>query len=153
MTTKTFQSAAIAVRADARDNTVMGFRRIRIAGADTGGRLGFFEEIVPQGMGVPLHVHEREDEMFNVRKGRFRIWCGDESFVISQGDMAVLPRGVPHRFLNIGETEGWLDVTVTPGGFETVFELAGQAGQGAVDRFLTIAPTYGLQLLPEPTEA
>lgn len=147
MKPQTFTSAAIAARADARDNSVMGFRRIRVLAADTGGRLGFFEEIVPPGAGVPLHIHHAEDEMFNVRKGRFRIWCGEEVFDVAEGDVAVLPRGIPHRFQNVGESEGWLDVTVTPGGFETVFLSAAEAGEGAAARFLELAPGHGLELI------
>lgn len=150
--TNAFTSAAIAARLDARENTVLGFRRIRIHSADTGGRLGFFEEIVPPGAGVPLHIHHHEDEMFNVREGRFRLWCGDETFEVGPGDVAVLPRGIPHRFQNVGDTQGWLDVTVTPGGFETLFILAAD-GRDAAERFMALAPAHGLEMLPEPAAA
>jgi len=143
-----FTAAAIAAIDDACPNDTLGFRRIRIRSADTGGRIGFFEEIVPPGAGVPLHIHHNEDEMFNVRAGHFRICCGEETFDVHPGDVTVLPRGIPHSFFNIGETEGWLDVTVTPGGFETMFLHASEAGVDAAGRFMELAPQYGLEMLP-----
>lgn len=151
--TSPFTEAAVAARADARPNAILGFRRIRLRAADTGGRLGFFEEIVPPGAGVPLHIHHREDEMFNVRAGRFRIWCGARCFDVGPGDVAALPRGVPHRFQNVGDVEGWLDVTVTPGGFETLFETSAAGGGDATARFMALAPAHGLELLPEAAPA
>jgi mannose-6-phosphate isomerase-like protein (cupin superfamily) len=144
-----FATAAIADRANARENSVLGFRRIRIQAADTGGRLGFFEEIVPAGAGVPLHIHHHEDEMFNIRAGQFRIWCGNDTYLANPGDVAVLPRGIPHRFQNVGDTEGWLDVTVTPGGFESLFLRAEEGGGDTAERFMQLAPAHGLEMLPE----
>jgi mannose-6-phosphate isomerase-like protein (cupin superfamily) len=146
--TAIFNAAAIAAHRDACENEILGFRRLRVRSADTGGRLGFFEEIVPPGEGVPLHIHHKEDEMFNVREGHFRIWCADEVFDVHPGDVVVLPRGVPHAFRNVGEVEGWLDVTVTPGGFETMFARAAEAGTQGAERFLELAPDYGLEMLP-----
>ena len=39
---------------------------VKIAGADTGGRYGLIEVLVPPGLGSPWHVHTDEDEWFYV---------------------------------------------------------------------------------------
>jgi mannose-6-phosphate isomerase-like protein (cupin superfamily) len=43
------------------------------------------------------HHHEREDEMFLVVKGRFRMDLRDKSIWIEEGEFVVVPRGVEHR--------------------------------------------------------
>ena len=43
------------------------------------------------------HHHEREDEMFLVVKGRFRMDLRDRSIELEEGELLVVPRGVKHR--------------------------------------------------------
>ncbi len=45
----------------------------------------------------PWHHHEREDELFYVVKGWFRMDFRDRSVVLHEGEMIVVPRGVEHR--------------------------------------------------------
>jgi mannose-6-phosphate isomerase-like protein (cupin superfamily) len=43
------------------------------------------------------HHHEREDELFYVLGGRFRMEFRDRSVELGPGEMIVVPRGVEHR--------------------------------------------------------
>ena len=43
------------------------------------------------------HHHEREDEMFLVVKGRFRMEFRDKHVWLEEGEFIVVPRGVEHR--------------------------------------------------------
>jgi mannose-6-phosphate isomerase-like protein (cupin superfamily) len=43
------------------------------------------------------HRHEKEDEMFLVVKGRFRMEFRDKHMWIEEGEFIVVPRGVEHR--------------------------------------------------------
>jgi mannose-6-phosphate isomerase-like protein (cupin superfamily) len=43
------------------------------------------------------HLHEREDELFYVLGGRFRMEFRDRSVELGPGEMLVVPRGVEHR--------------------------------------------------------
>jgi mannose-6-phosphate isomerase-like protein (cupin superfamily) len=43
------------------------------------------------------HLHENEDEMFLVVKGRFRMEFRDRHVWIEEGEFLVVPRGVEHR--------------------------------------------------------
>jgi mannose-6-phosphate isomerase-like protein (cupin superfamily) len=43
------------------------------------------------------HHHEREDEMFMVIKGRFRMDYRDHHIWLEEGEFLIIPRGVEHR--------------------------------------------------------
>lgn len=102
----TFHHAAISPAGEARTINAFGRIDLRIPASETGNVLSVWESVVPREAGPPLHVHEREDEMFYVLEGKFQIWCGAESFVGGPGTTVVLPRGVAHTYKNIGDAEG-----------------------------------------------
>jgi len=43
------------------------------------------------------HRHEREDEMFLVVRGRFRMELRERTIELDEGEMLIVPRGVEHR--------------------------------------------------------
>jgi mannose-6-phosphate isomerase-like protein (cupin superfamily) len=43
------------------------------------------------------HAHEREDELFYVVRGSFRLEFRDRAVELNEGEMIVVPRGVEHR--------------------------------------------------------
>jgi len=43
------------------------------------------------------HAHEREDELFLVLQGTLRILLEDGEIRLSEGEMAVIPRGMRHK--------------------------------------------------------
>lgn len=45
----------------------------------------------------PWHLHEAEDEMFLVVKGRLRLDFRDRALWLGEGEFVVVPRGVEHR--------------------------------------------------------
>lgn len=51
------------------------------------------------------HQHAREDEMFLVHRGRFRMEFRDRSVELAAGQCIVVPRGVEHRPVADGEAE------------------------------------------------
>jgi mannose-6-phosphate isomerase-like protein (cupin superfamily) len=52
------------------------------------------------------HHHDREDEMFLVFAGRFRMEFRDHSEDIGPGEFIIVPRGVEHR--PVAEEEAWV---------------------------------------------
>jgi mannose-6-phosphate isomerase-like protein (cupin superfamily) len=131
-----------------------GVLRITMPADGPGAGFSAFEDVRQPGEGPPWHVHHNEEELFRVVSGRFRMRCGEQEFEAGPGDTALLPRGVPHSFVNCGDTEGTMFCVVQPGGFEHFFiEIADAGLQIPADmgRILEIAARYKLELLgPNP---
>lgn len=51
------------------------------------------------------HQHQREDEMFLVHRGEFRMEFRDRSVTLTAGEFIVVPRGVEHRPVADAEVE------------------------------------------------
>ncbi len=73
------------------------------------------------------HQHEREDELFLVVKGRFRMDFRDRAVWIEEGEFIIVPRGIEHRPFAKEEVHVLL------------FEPAGTLNTGNVESELTTA--------------
>lgn len=71
--------------------------------------------------GSLLHQHTREDEIFEVISGSFEIEVGFQSFCGDAGFSVLAPKGIPHRWTNVGSGPGQLLSTYSPGGLEKTF--------------------------------
>ena len=129
---------------------------IKADGESTGGAMAVVEATVPAKHGPPLHVHSREDELFYVIDGQFRIWHGDEQMEVSSGEVAFLPRNMRHSYQNIGDEAGRLLVTITPAGFEGFFRAVSERTLSApedMEGLQALAKEYGLEFLGPPPGA
>jgi mannose-6-phosphate isomerase-like protein (cupin superfamily) len=103
---------------------------IRVSAETSGGAYTLFEEVPPLA-DTPLHVHEREDELFYVLEGDHVFRVGDEEYPTGPGGLVYAPRSVPHAQRRVVPGEGRLLVLTTPGGFEGFFrELAEAEEEG-----------------------
>jgi mannose-6-phosphate isomerase-like protein (cupin superfamily) len=124
------------------------------ASADTtGGAFTIIEEIAP--LDTPLHVHEREDEVFHVLEGHHVVEVGDVAFQLGPGDLAFGPRGVPHAQRRVVPRTGRLFTLFSPAGFEGFFrelaeaERAGTIGPGA---YAEVSKRYGITWLERASD-
>lgn len=72
-------------------------------GSEHGGvPISFFwlDETAP-GRGLQIHTHPYE-EIFLVREGLARFTVGSEAIGVSGGHIVIVPSGVPHKYMNIG---------------------------------------------------
>lgn len=129
---------------------------LKADGSKTNGAMAAVEARVKPGGGPPKHVHAKEDEMFYVLEGQFKIWRGDEALDAGTGAVVFLPRNVPHTYQNTGSEPGRLLVMITPAGFEGFFREVSRRELSApkdMQELETVAKQYGLQFLGPPPQA
>ena len=122
---------------------------LRASSEMTGGAYTIFEEVPPL-VDTPLHVHEREDEMFYALSGEHLIRVGDDEFRLAPGGMVFAPRRVPHAQRRVVQGEGRLLIVTSPAGFEGFFrELAAahEAGTLGPEAYARASQMYGITWL------
>ena len=143
--------ATVVAAADGKKLNVLGHSvTVKLSKKETDGRHYVFEVVTPPGLGIPPHVHDREDELIYVLEGEFGIMLGDEQFKANAGDEIFFPRHIPHAFQNVGSKAGRTLWTVVPGGnFEEFFEKLGALPPGEPDLKVVaqIFAAYGMQIL------
>ena len=140
-----------ALEPDAGERLVFGDATIlvRASGEQTDGSFSLFEEVPPM-VDTPLHVHEREDELFYVLEGEHVFRVGEKEFRLGPGGVAFGPRGVPHAQRRVVPREGRLLVLTAPGGFDGFFRrlaAAHEAGVLGADAYAEASAEYGITWL------
>ena len=94
--------------------------RMKLDGAQTGGRLGLWEGVLPHGAAPPLHSHP-QDETLYVLEGEMTAWLTDPALDRGErcgvGAVVFAPGGTPHTFRVESDTARVL-VLSTPAGIE-----------------------------------
>ena len=135
--------------------------RFLATGEQTGGVYVLSEAWVPAGGGPPPHIHHREDEAFFILEGEITFQLGVQKVVGKPGAFIQGPRGIPHAFKNEGTAPARMLILVTPPGFENFMAEIGQpipsfdspplpVTPADIQKLLTIAPKYGIEILPPP---
>lgn len=142
---------------------------LKLCCADSGNAFQCVEiEVVPGG-GPPLHVHDREDELFYVVEGEVQFWTSDPGDVTGKsGKRTIAPKGTlvfgarrsAHTFKNHGKSAAKMLIVVNPGAnFESFFSKVGVPGADGkqpsdhelIARTMQYAPEYGITILgPNP---
>jgi quercetin dioxygenase-like cupin family protein len=127
---------------------LMGGRQtIKLAADDTDWKMSVTVSVVPAGAGVPYHIHQNEDETFEVINGELEITVNGKVDVLKTGDIVFMPKRIPHGFKALKDTN--MVVTLTPGGAEQMFvELAAlPPGPPDMQRVTQIAGRYDITFL------
>lgn len=133
----------------------VGLGAICLAGADTGGAYCLLDVALAPGIGVPRHIHTREDEMYYVLSGELKVEVGDQSYLLRPGDTLLAPRDIPHQLKNTGAAENRYLLVFSPAGFENFIDAtAVTAPEGApaptepppvaVQNVMELAASYGI---------
>ncbi len=113
----------------------------------TGNLLDYFELVVPAGQGAPLHIHHKNDESLHVLAGDFTFQVEETESRAPTGTFLYIPRGVPHKFTNIGTTEGRLIGTFTPAGTFEFFDKLTELSQDDFEEIQAYSKKYGHEVL------
>ncbi len=126
---------------------------IRIHGRDTGGVVSVVETHDLPGGGPPPHIHQREDETFQILEGEYEFTVEGKTIPAKPGTTLFAPRGVAHTYRYVGQHPGRLMCVITPAGFEEFFEEIGAMSpqqQQDIPRVIEIGKKFGLEILPPP---
>jgi len=126
---------------------------LKLTAAESAGELTVMEDVVPPGGGPPLHVHLKENEAYYVLEGEFEIVCGEDTVRGGAGTFVHGPRGVPHRYRNVGSTPGRMLFAFTPAGIEAFFMELGSQKELNPPLMMEIAAKYGITILPPKSSA
>jgi quercetin dioxygenase-like cupin family protein len=122
--------------------------RIHVSSAQTMGAFSVVELVADPGNGVPMHVHDNEDEHFIVLEGAFHIAIGTGRQDLVAGDSLTVPRGVAHAWCNASKAPVHVLGVFSPAGIEEFFrEIAGV--RDAVE-ITAIARHYGTRMTGPP---
>jgi mannose-6-phosphate isomerase-like protein (cupin superfamily) len=123
----------------------------KLSTEQSGGALVVGLATVPAGSAVPLHVQEREDELFLIVDGEYRFWSDSTQTDVGPGGLVFVPRGVIHKFQVLGDRPGRHWVVSAPGGFDRFFMTCAEvfAAPGPPDfaRLAAINAEYGNRLV------
>ena len=95
---------------------------IRTTSEEANGVYSMLEVVADPWNGVPMHVHDNEEEHFIILEGKALVANGDSRAEVDAGSSITIGRGVPHAWCNPSE-EARLRMLVlfTPGGLEELF--------------------------------
>ncbi len=128
---------------------------VKVDGSKTAGALTVVESIVPPGSGPPRHVHSREDEMFYVISGQFKLAHAEHGMEVGPGQVVFLRRNEPHTYKNISNQAARLLVTITRAGFEGFLREVSQrklSPPNDMQEINAVAEKYGLRFVGPPLE-
>ncbi|MEJ1977111.1 MAG: cupin domain-containing protein [Acetobacteraceae bacterium] len=117
--------------------------RICTSSNDTNGAYLVFEVVADPRNGVPLHVHDNEEETFVVVEGTARMANGGQILDVATGMAVTIRRGAPHAWCNLSDSPLRMLVIFVPGRIEGLFRAASRADFDPT----TIPAEYGTRVI------
>ena len=149
--TLTDRAPRILARGEGESLNVIGdAQTVKVSAADTDGAFVLVENLNEPGVGIPMHVHHDEDEVFYVISGRVEFTLADGPVVAEAGTTVFLPKGTPHAFRVVGDVPARMLTLLVPGRLEGLFrELAAfPPGPPDPERLAAACAPYGIEFLP-----
>lgn len=122
----------------------------KLTPAQTGSGYYLFESIFGPKSGNRLHIHRHEDEVVYVKEGTIEIRLDNQILTAEAGDVAHLPKNIPHALYNPLNFPLKIIAIAIPGGMENFFnEVAAAKNAGILDDAMhrQISLKYGIEWL------
>ena len=137
--------------------------QVHVAASDGSDGLSVLEHRAPFADSPPLHVHDTEDEIFQILEGDFRVQVANDVGRYGAGTVVLAPKGVPHTY-RVESSAGGRFVTVTARGeFERFVRAVGREAERdelpppagppspeAMRQLQAIAHTFGIEFVGPP---
>lgn len=128
--------------------------RVLVGGEQSEGRYALVAFSMDHG--AEPHVHEHEDESVYVVEGEITVHIGAESFDLTAGSFAFMPRNIPHAItLRSGQWNG-LSVSAPGGVFDSIVRDRSEARRAGVEldaeAMWSIRERYGMRRVSSLTE-
>lgn len=122
----------------------------------TDGALNIMDQVVPPGLIVPPHYHEKEHQGSYVVRGRLGFWVDGEEFDIGAGGYIHRPAGKVHTLWNATDEPAQMLELTTPGrAFETYMRALSDladSGEATPESVTELAAAHGVHFVPGPLE-
>ena len=144
----TSHDGAVLVRATNAERVGFSPQTVRLLAdsSSTSGKLSAQRVTLQGGVdGANPHHHASSAELFYVLSGSVQLLAGDRILIAGEGDLAVVPPGLPHAFAAAKASDADLLIVITPGieRFEYFRHLARIAtGQQPPESLLEVQARY-----------
>ena len=100
--------------------------RIKISPGGASGRFAMITQEVSPGTSIPVHLHEKEDELIFIQSGTGEATLADATVPLAAGSTLYIPKGTWHGGRNTGSgTLMWIAI-YSPSGFDGYFREIGR---------------------------
>lgn len=130
-------------------NVIGDIQTHKLVGADTGNQIVEWVDNVEPGVGIPPHIHTKEDEIFRVVKGQIEIMVAGKTTILNEGDVAFAPKNIPHSWTVVGTEKAKMITSAFPAGIEHMFQELAKlpAGPPDFEKVTKICAQYGLSFV------
>ena len=114
-------------------NVIGDIQTHKLVGKNTGNQIVEWVDNVEPGVGIPPHIHTKEDEIFRVIKGQIEIMVDGKSTVLKEGDIAFAPKNIQHSWKVVGTEKAKMITSAFPAGIEFMFKELSELPEGPPD--------------------
>ena len=140
---KTDVGAKIINDAEGKIFNVLGdIQTHKLVSSDTNNQIVEWVSNLKPGVGIPPHIHTKEDEIFRVIKGQVEMTINGKTTVLNSGDIAFAPKNIPHAWKVVGTETAKMMVSAFPAGIEKMFQQLAELPAGPPD-FAKVAKICG----------
>ncbi len=114
-------------------NVIGDIQTHKLVGSDTGNQIVEWVDNVEPGVGIPPHIHTKEDEIFRVIKGQIEIMVDGKTTILNEGDAAFAPKNIQHSWKVVGTKKAKMITSAFPAGIEHMFKELAELPSGPPD--------------------